>query len=429
MAVEIKKLQNSNVEFVITLEGQEIKPLRAKVLGSIAREVELPGFRKGKAPLSTVEAKFAGTLKEEVAELVLKQNFETIVKDNGLKPVDYVKTTAVELTEDKFVGTFVVDVYPEVTLGEYKGIEAKKEETNVSEDAVNTEIQNLLDAGAKLTEAEEGYRAQLEDTITLDFEGFIEGQAFEGGKAEGYALQLGSKSFIDTFEDQLVGYAVGQEGDITVSFPAEYFKEDLAGKPALFKVKVTGIKKMEKPALDDEFAKDNGFDDLAALKAKKTEELKIKEENRVESAYRNEILSKVIENASLIVPNSMINREVNSRLAEFENSLKQQGANLEMYLQMSGLTMEGVADQVRPMAEGRVRRDIVLGAVAEAEGLSVEDAEVETKMADIAKLYNMDSDKLKAELIKAKNFENFVENLKVDIEIQKTIEFLVANVK
>ena len=241
MAVEIKKLQNSNVEFVITLEGAEVKTMRTKVLGSIAREVELPGFRKGKAPLSTVEAKFAHALKEEVSELVLKQNFETIIKENELKPVDYVRTMSVELTEDKFVGTFIVDVYPEVTLGDYKGIEAAKEEAKVTEDAVNAEIQTLLDRGAKLVEAEEGYRAQLEDTVTLDFEGFVDGVAFEGGKAEAYALQLGSKSFIDTFEDQLVGYAVGQEGDINVSFPTEYFKEELAGKPALFKVKVTAI--------------------------------------------------------------------------------------------------------------------------------------------------------------------------------------------
>ena len=429
MAVAINKLQNSNVEFVITLEGQEIKPLRAKVLQNIGREVELPGFRKGKAPLSTVEAKFAHVLKEEVAELVLKQNFETIIKENDIKPVDYVKTTAIELTEEKFVGTFLVDVYPEVTLGEYKGIEATKEEVNVSEDTVNAEIQNLLDRGAKLVEAEEGYRAQLDDTVTLDFEGFVDGVAFEGGKAEGYSLQLGSKSFIDTFEEQLVGYAVGQEGEVNVSFPAEYFKEDLAGKPALFKVKVSGIKKLEKPALDDEFAKDNGFDSLEDLKTKKSEEIKAREEQRVESAYRNAILTKVIENASLIVPASMINREINNRLAEFENTLKQQGANLDMYLQMSGLGMDGIVEQIRPMAEGRVRRDIILAKVAEVEGINVSDEEVETKMAEIATVYNMDSDKLKQELVKAKNFENFVENLKIDIEIQKTIEFLVAKAK
>ena len=429
MAVEIKKLQNSNVEFVITLVGAEVKTMRTKVLGSIAREVELPGFRKGKAPLSTVEAKFAHALKEEVSELVLKQNFETIIKENELKPVDYVRTMSVELTEDKFVGTFIVDVYPEVTLGDYKGIEAAKEEAKVTEDAVNAEIQTLLDRGAKLVEAEEGYRAQLEDTVTLDFEGFVDGVAFEGGKAEAYALQLGSKSFIDTFEDQLVGYAVGQEGDINVSFPTEYFKEELAGKPALFKVKVTAIKKLAKPVLDDEFAKDNGFDDLADLKAKKADELTVKENNRVESEFKNAIISKVIENASVIIPESMIIREINNRLAEFENSLKQQGANLEMYLQMSGLNMDGIVAQIRPMADGRVRRDIILAAVAAAEGITVSDEETDAKMADVAKLYNMDADKLKTELIKAKNFENFVENLKVDIEIQKTIDFLVANVK
>ncbi len=429
MAVEIKKLENSNVEFVITLEGAEVKTMRNKILGRLAKEVELPGFRKGKAPLSTIETKFAHVLKEEVAEEVLKQNFVNIIKENNIQPVDYVNTKAVELTEDKFVGTFVVDVYPEVTLGDYKGLEIAKAEAVVLEDAIEKEIEVLVDRASKLVEAEEGYRAQLNDTVTLDFEGFVDGIAFEGGKAEGYALQLGSKSFIDTFEDQLAGYAVGQEGEINVSFPTEYFKEELAGKPAMFKVKVTGIKKLEKPALDDEFAKDSGFDSLEDLKAKKQEEIKAKEEQRVESEFKNSLINQVMDNATVIIPNSMIAREVSNRIGEFENSLKQQGANMDMYLKMTGMSIDGIREQIKPMAEARVKRDIVLSKVAQAEGITTTEEEVTAKVAEIAEMYKMEVEKFKNELVKSKSYDNFIENLKVDIELEKTIDFLVANVK
>jgi len=242
-------------------------------------------------------------------------------------------------------------------------------------------------------------------------------------------LKLGSKSFIDTFEDQLVGYQVGQEGEVNVTFPKEYFKDELAGKPAIFKVKVTSIKKLVKPVLDDEFAKDNDFDSLEELKSKKQEEITERETQRIEAEYKNSIVNKAVENSTLMIPNSMIDREISYRLSEIENNLKMQGANLEMYMQMSGLTVEKLAEQIRPVAESKVKRDVVLDAIALAENIEANEEEIEEKMNKVAEIYNMELAKLKEELEKAGNLVNFMENIKADVRINKTVDVLVANAK
>lgn len=429
MTVEIKKLENSSVEIFVTLEGEAVKNNKNIVLNKIAKSVELPGFRKGKAPISTIEAKFKEEIKEEVADLIIREKYEEIINSNNLKPVEQLKTVSLNLTDDKFEATFVVDVYPEIILGEYKGLEAEKETFEMSDILLNNEIEELLEKSTKLVEAEEGYAAQLEDTITLDFEGFVDGEAFEGGKAEAYSLKLGSKSFIDTFEDQLVGYQVGQEGEVNVTFPKEYFKDELAGKPAIFKVKVTSIKKLVKPVLDDEFAKDNDFDSLEELKSKKQEEITERETQRIEAEYKNSIVNKAVENSTLMIPNSMIDREISYRLSEIENNLKMQGANLEMYMQMSGLTVEKLAEQIRPVAESKVKRDVVLDAIALAENIEANEEEIEEKMNKVAEIYNMELAKLKEELEKAGNLVNFMENIKADVRINKTVDVLVANAK
>jgi len=429
MTVEIKKLENSSVEIFVTLEGEAVKNNKNIVLNKIAKSVELPGFRKGKAPITTIEAKFKEEIKEEVADLIIREKYEEIINSNNLKPVEQLKTVSLNLTDDKFEATFVVDVYPEITLGEYKGLEAEKETFEMSDILLNNEIEELLEKSTKLVEAEEGYAAQLEDTITLDFEGFVDGEAFEGGKAEAYSLKLGSKSFIDTFEDQLVGYQVGQEGEVNVTFPKEYFKDELAGKPAIFKVKVTSIKKLVKPVLDDEFAKDNDFDSLEELKSKKQEEITERETQRIEAEYKNSIVNKAVENSTLMIPNSMIDREISYRLSEIENNLKMQGANLEMYMQMSGLTVEKLAEQIRPVAESKVKRDVVLDAIALAENIEANEEEIEEKMNKVAEIYNMELAKLKEELEKAGNLVNFMENIKADVRINKTVDVLVANAK
>lgn len=429
MNVEIKKLENSNVELLVTVEGEAVRKNRTAVINKIAKEVELPGFRKGKAPIETIEAKFKNEIKDDVADLLIKDKYDEIIKENDLKPVDFLRTLSIDLTEDKFIGTFVVDVYPEIKLGEYKGLEVEKEAFEMDEALLTMELDSMIEKNAKLVEAEEGYAARLEDTVVLDFEGFVDGEAFEGGKAEGYTLKLGSKSFIDTFEEQLVGYQVGQEGEVNAKFPNEYFKDELAGKSAVFKVKVTSIKKLERPVLDDEFAKDNEFDNLEELKASKKEEIIKRENDRIDAEFKNAVVSKAVENSELIIPQSMISREVENRIREIEHNLKMQGATLDMYLQMSGLTIEALSEQLKSIAESKVKRDVVLDAIATAEGVTVSDEELDKKVVDVAGAYGMEVEKLKEELTKVGNLHNFMENLKIDIRIHKTVDILVENTK
>ena len=278
MKHEIKKLEKSAVEIVISLTKEETAPLKKEILSNAQKTAEIPGFRKGHAPLDQIEAKYADGIKEELTDRVLKQYYPEVIKAEELKPVSPVyNVTAKE--EEGFAVIFTVDVFPEVTLGEYKGVEIEKTVFEMTEDKLNEEIERMLNAKAELKDAEEGYKAQMGDTVDLAFEGFVDGVAFEGGKADSHQLKLGSKMFIDTFEDQLVGYTVGQEGEVNVTFPAEYHAANLAGKPAVFKVKINSIKVENKPELNDEFAKANGFESVEDMKNKKREELQ-KEEKK-----------------------------------------------------------------------------------------------------------------------------------------------------
>jgi trigger factor len=429
MSVEIKKLENSVVEIKLNLEGEEVSKVRSQVIKEIQGRAEIPGFRKGKAPVSTITAKFAGLIKEEVTDKLLKTNYEKLIIENGLKPVDYLQTKEVILEDNKFEGTFTVEVYPEVTLGDYKELEVEKETFEVTDEMVEEEINAIVERGAQLVDAEEGYAAQIGDTVTIDFEGFVEGEAFEGGKGDGYPLSLGSKSFIDNFEDQLVGYTAGQEGEINVNFPEEYFKKELAGKPATFKVKINSIKKVEKPELNDELAKENDFESVEDMRAKKKEEIVNRETTRVDNAYRNALVDQALANAKLDAPISMIQRETRARISDFENQLKMQGATLEMYLKMAGLTMDNLYAQIRPMAETKVKREIVLAAIAKAEDVNVSDEEMDAKLDEVSKMYNMEVSKLQEELTSAGNLDNFMESLKEEVIMRKTVDLLVENAK
>ncbi len=429
MTYELKKLENSAVEIVLKVEGEEVKNIKDGVIKNIQAKAEVPGFRKGKAPVSAIEGQFKDVLQEEVTDKLLQTHYEQIIKDENIKPVDFVKPVEVTLDGDKFEGTFNVEIYPEVKLGEYKGLEVEKENFEMSDDLLEQEINTMLEGQSKLKEAEEGYKAQDGDTLDINFEGFVDGEAFDGGKAEGHELKLGSKTFIDTFEEQLVGYEAGQEGEVNVTFPEAYHAENLAGKPAMFKVKVNAIKVVEKPELNDDFAKDNGFDSLEDLKAKKSEEIKAREEARVENAYKNSLLEQVSANAEVAVPQSMIQREVKARIAEMEQQLKMQGASLDMYLKMTGMTPELMEVQISPMAAAKVKMDIILGEIAKAENVEISDEELEVKIADVAKMYNMEADKLKEELTKAGNLDNFMENMRVESMMQKTVDLIVASAK
>lgn len=428
MKHELKKIEHSAVEITLTLTAEELSPIKSEVIKTLATKVEVPGFRKGHAPLNKVEAAFADAIKEEVVDSVLKANFEKIVAEEKIAPVSFIYDLVANM-KDSLEITFKVDVYPEITLGEYKGLEVEKETFQMTDDLLDKEIENMLNAKSKLEDAQEGHKAEMGNTVDLAFEGFIDGVPFEGGKADSHQLKLGSKMFIDTFEDQLVGYTVGQEGEINVTFPAEYHAEALAGKPATFKVKINSIKTLAKPELTEEFAKEAGFESVEDLKTKKTAEITAREEARVQNNFVGKLIQKVVADSKVDVPKSMVVREVENRMAEMNQQLAMQGMDLDQYLKMTGMTKEQAFNQIAPMAHNKVQVDLVLEAIAKAENLEVTAEELNTKVEEIAKMYGMTKEQLEAELNKNSNLDEFNHSLKTESLAQKAVEVIVNNAK
>ena len=428
MKHELKKIEHSAVEITLTLTAEELSPIKSEVIKTLATKVEVPGFRKGHAPLNKVEAAFADAIKEEVVDSVLKANFEKIVAEEKIAPVSFIYDLVANM-KDSLEITFKVDVYPEITLGEYKGLEVEKETFQMTDDLLDKEIENMLNAKSKLEDAAEGHKAEMGNTVDLAFEGFIDGVPFEGGKSDSHQLKLGSKMFIDTFEDQLVGYTVGQEGEINVTFPAEYHAEALAGKPATFKVKINSIKTLAKPELNDEFAKEAGFESVEDLKAKKTAEITAREEARIQNNFVGKLIQKVVADSKVDVPKSMVVREVENRMAEMNQQLAMQGMDLDQYLKMTGMTKEQAFNQIAPMAHNKVQVDLVLEAIAKAENLEVTAEELNAKVEEIAKMYGMTKEQLEAELNKNSNLDEFNHSLKTESLAQKAVEVIVNNAK
>ena len=428
MKHEIKNLEHSAVEIKICLTGEELSPLKTEVLTAVAAKAEVPGFRKGKAPLDKVEAQFKDAVKEELTEKVLQKYYEEVVKEGNITPISYIHNVKVEMNEN-YELTFQVDVYPKVELGEYKGLEVEKETFEMTEEKLNKEIEIMVNSKSKLVDTEAGHKAVMGDTVDLAFEGFVDGVPFEGGKADSHVLKLGSKMFIDTFEDQLVGYEAGQEGEVNVTFPEQYHAANLAGKPAVFKVKVNAIKKLTVPELNDEVAKEFGAESVEDLKAKTTERVTKREEERIKNQHVAKLLDKLAETTEVEVPVSMIASEVRARIAEMEQQFGAQGIKLDMYLQMTGMDLNQLQSQIAPMAAAKVKSDLMLAEIIKAEKLEVTDEEVNAKMEDLAKMYGMSFDQLKENLEKGNNFDNFKLSVKEECLMQKAIEVLVKNAK
>lgn len=428
MKHELKKLEHSAIEITITLNSDEFLPLKNEITKKITKEVEIPGFRKGHAPLDKVETTFSDKIKAELADKVLSKNLNTLASEEKLNLVSYPYDVNIKM-DSSFELTFKVDIYPEITLGNYKGIEVEKENFEMNDELLNKEIETMLASKGALIDAPEGHKAIIGDTLDLAFEGFIEGVPFEGGKSESHQLKLGSKMFIDNFEDQLVGYTVGQEGEVNVTFPKEYHVSTLAGKPAIFKVKVNAIKSEKTPELTEDFAKESGFSSIEDLKSKKTVEIKEREEARIKNMFIGKLIQKIVSDSKVDVPKSMVFREVENRIFEMNEQLKMQGLNYEKYLSMVGLTQEQSFNQLAPMALNKIQVDLVLEAIAKAENIEVSDEEMTNRTEEIAKMYGMDKAKLEDELNKNNNLDNFKNSLKNELRIKKAVDFVVANAK
>ena len=400
MNYEVKKLEKSAVEVKLHLTAEEVKPIVDKVLAHVGEHAEVAGFRKGHAPKEVLMANYKDHIENDVANDAINANFPQIVDKEKLQPVSYVRLKEINLKDDLNL-TFDIDVYPQFELGNYKGLEAEKKSFEMTDDILNEELEIMVRNHAKLEEVEDaGYKAQLNDTVDLAFEGFMDGVPFPGGKAESHLLKLGSKSFIDNFEEQLVGYTKGQEGEITVKFPDEYHAPELAGKPAQFKVKINAIKKLKQPELNDEFAKELGYASLDELKAKTKEETIKRENDRIENEYVSALLDKLMETTTIDVPVSMVQAEIQNRLKELEYQLSMQGFKMDDYLKMMGGNVETFAAQLAPAAEKKVKVDLILDRIAKDNNFEATDEELSQRMEEVAKMYGMDVPALEEELKK-----------------------------
>jgi len=425
MNCKVEKTENANeVKLEITVEAEKFENAMKKVYFQNAKYFNIPGFRKGKAPMNIVEKYYGAQIfYEDAFNEVATEAYEEALTENKIDVVSRPEVDIAQMEKGKdLIFTVVVQTKPEVKLGKYKGIEIQKIEYKVDKKDVDHELEHMQEHNSRLVTVDD---RPLEngDTATIDFEGFVDGVAFEGGKAEGHELEIGSGTFIPGFEEQLIGMELENEKEIKVTFPKEYFSKDLAGKDATFKVKLHDIKKKELPELDDEFAKDvSEFDTLEELKKSIKEKLTKNKEQREKYETEEAVLKAVCEDSKLDIPSGMIELEIDNMLKDFEQRLSYQGLNLEQYLKMIGKTEEEMRKEYEPQAIEAIKSRLVLEAIMKAEKIEASEEEIKAKMEEMAKSYGKDVE----ELSKNENLKNY---LAEGIKSEKALEFIVNNAK
>ena len=396
MNVKSVEKENGKAKVVVEIDKPEFEQALNKAYAKCRKDIMLPGFRKGKAPRKMVESMYGATVfYEDAVNEIFPEIYTTAIVDQQLKAVGSPSVSNMDTPDEGgVVLTIETELYPEVTLGQYKGIEVPKREVKVEDSEVDAELSRMAERNARIETVDRA--AQMGDTVVIDFEGFEGGKPFQGGKAEGYSLTLGSGSFIPGFEEALVGAVAGEERDVNVTFPENYAKE-LAGKPAVFKCKVHEVKESIKPELDDEFAKDvSEFDTLDALKNDIRERFTKSREEQNERAFESSAVQLAAANMTCNVPACMIDEQVDHQIEQFAYQLQSQGMKMEDYTKMIGGDLSSLRQSMRPMAEQTVRSDILLSEIARAENLEVTDEEVEEELKKLAEQYQMELDKVKA---------------------------------
>lgn len=424
----VKKLNETTYEVSVSRTGDELKHMKEHVLTHF-KDAKVAGFRPGHVPKDVLERTFKKEIEDEILNHIISEEYSKAVSENDLKPIDNIKLEKYENDNDKVELVFTIPVLPEIKLGEYKGVKVEKEELKVTDEKVNEEIERLRVGTAKLKEVEEGAAAELNDVTNIDFEGFIDGVAFDGGKAEGFDLTLGSKNFIDTFEDQIVGHKKDDEFDVNVTFPENYGAENLAGKPAVFKVKVNSIKRREETELNDDLAKELGFDSMEDLKNKTKENITKREESRIENDFRNKVVEKVVEGTEVEVPEGLIQKEIQYKVNEFAQQLQMQGMSLNQYFEMTGQDLEKMRETLREPAKKSLKTQLILDEIAKAENIAASDEDVNAEVEKMAEMYGVDKDVILEDVKKSGNYARFVENTKYQIVNRKTVDFLVKEAK
>ena len=426
MSVQVEKLEKNMAKLTVEVSAEDFKAAIKKAFNKNKNRFAIPGFRKGKAPQAMIEKMYGeGVFYEDAADEAINASYAEAMKESGLDIVSRPEVTIEKIGKDEpFVYSALVTVKPEVTLGQYKGVEVEKADVSVSAEDVEAELKKVQEQNARLLTVEDRGVEDGDQTV-IDFEGFVDGKGFEGGKAEDYPLTIGSHSFIDTFEEQLIGKKIGEECEVNVTFPTEYHAADLAGKPATFKVTVKEIKVKELPELNDEFASEvSEFDTLDEYK--KDVEKKLAEKKEIEANSKNEdaVVAKVVENATMEIPDKMIDAQAENMVQDMARRMQSQGLSLDMYLKYTGMTVEQMKEQARPDAEKRIRTRLVLEAVAKAENIQISDEKVDEEVAKMAEAYKMEVEKLKSYMS-----ESDVKQMKEDLAVQQAVDLLVAEAK
>ena len=426
MSVQVEKLEKNMAKLTIEASAEELEKAIEKAYQKQKKNISVPGFRKGKVPRMMVEKMYGKEVfYEDAANEIIPVAYEKAYDECG---EDIVSTPQIEVTQIEagkpFIFTALVALKPEVTLGAYKGIEVDKVDVTVSDEEVDAEIEKERDRNARSISVTDR-AVQDKDQTVIDFEGFVDGVAFEGGKGENYPLTIGSGTFIPGFEEQLIGKNIGEETDVNITFPEDYQAEDLAGKPALFKVTVKEIKEKQLPELDDEFAAEvSEFDTLAEYKEDVKKNLLEKREKDVKNAKEDAVVDAIIENASMDIPNAMIETQQRQMIQEFAQNIQAQGLSIDQYFQFTGLTAEKMMEQVKPQAEKRIKSRLVLEAVAKAENIVASDEDFDNEVAKMAEMYKMESDKIKESI-----GEEGKKQLMEDLAVSKAAEFVVNEAK
>jgi trigger factor len=423
MSAKFEKLEGNQGVLTVEVDAETVSTSLDSAFKKVVKQINVPGFRKGKMPRPLFEKRFGvESLYQDAIDLMLPEAYTTAIEETGIEPVDRPEIDVEQMEKGKtFIFTAKVTLKPEVKLGNYKGLEVETFETSVTDEDVDNEIKSLQEKQAELVVKEDG-KAENGDTVVMDFEGFVNDEAFEGGKAENYSLELGSGQFIPGFEEQLVGLATGESKDVEVSFPEEYHAAELAGKPAVFKVTLHEIKGKALPELDDEFAKDvdDEVETLDALKEKIKSRLEHDKKHEEEHYLQNTVVEKATANAEVEIPSVMIDNEVDRMLQEFEQRLQAQGMNLELYFQFSGQNEEALRGQMKEEAEQRVRGNLTLEAIVKAENIEVSDEEVNVELQKMADAYNMTVENIQAAL-------GNLDGIKSDLQVKKAVQFLIEN--
>ena len=426
MSVQVENLEKNTAKLTIEVPAEKFEEAVQHSYNKNKGKFNIPGFRKGKAPFNMIKKMYGvGVFYEDAVDEVIDASYPDAAKESGLEIVSRPAVSIEQIEEGKsFIYTAKVAVKPEVTLGQYKGVEVQKTKSDVTEEDIETEIKRAREKNSRLITVEDR-GIEDGDQVTIDFDGSVDGKRFEGGKAEDYQLTIGSHTFIDNFEEQLIGKTTGEECEVNVTFPAEYHVEELKNKPAVFKVKVKEIQRKELPEANDDFASEvSDFDTMEEYKKDHTEKLQAEKIEAAKTADEDKVVAKVIENATMEIPDQMVEEQVNGMVNDYARRLESQGISFKQYVEITGMTAEKIGEQMKPQAIKRIQTRLVLEAVVKAENIQADDAAVEEQFDKMAEDFKMDK-----EQIKGMFGEEQMAQLKEDLAVQKAIDFLVAEAK